>query len=125
MNHYPEAIEICLNEEIDFRRLCITIAKKHPGILVNAHRAMIMSGRYRIDLIDAGSQKIHVIKAVREVSGADLKTAKEIVERAMGGSVATVAENLSMEDAERQGAILIETGSEVKIRRQAQGRWGW
>ena len=63
---------------------------------------------------DAGSEKIQVIKAVREVSSSlGLKEAKELVEAAPD---AVVAEEVSKEEAEAIKAKLEENGATVELR---------
>ena len=64
-------------------------------------------------ITDAGAEKIKVIKAVREVSTSlGLKEAKELVESAP----ATVAEQVSKEEAEAMKAKLEEAGAKVELR---------
>lgn len=68
---------------------------------------------FDVVLTDAGSEKIKVIKAVREVSTSlGLKEAKELVESAP----ATVAEQVSKEEAEAMKAKLEEAGAKVELR---------
>ena len=64
-------------------------------------------------LVDAGSEKIKVIKAVREVvSGLGLKEAKDIVESAPK----TIKEGVSKEEAEKVKAQFAEVGAKVEIK---------
>ena len=64
-------------------------------------------------LVDAGSEKIKVIKAVREVvSGLGLKEAKDIVESAPK----TIKEAVSKEEAEKVKAQFAEVGAKVEIK---------
>ena len=60
----------------------------------------------------AGSEKIKVIKVVREITGLGLKEAKEAVE----GAPKTLKEAVSKEDAEKIKAKLVEVGAEVEIK---------
>lgn len=64
-------------------------------------------------LTDVGENKIHVIKAVREVTNLGLKEAKELVESAPG---AVIAEAVSREDAEAVKAKIEEAGGKVEIK---------
>ena len=64
-------------------------------------------------LVDAGSEKIKVIKAVRElVSGLGLKEAKEFVE----ATPKTLKEAVSKEEAEKIKAAFAEVGAKVEIK---------
>ena len=68
---------------------------------------------FDVILKDAGSEKIKVIKVVREVvSGLGLKEAKEIVEAAPK----TLKEGASKEDAEAMKKKLTEAGATVEIK---------
>ena len=64
-------------------------------------------------LVDAGSEKIKVIKAVREVvSGLGLKEAKEFVE----SLPKPLKEGVSKEEAEKVKAAFAEVGAKVEIK---------
>ena len=63
-------------------------------------------------LANAGSQKIKVIKVVRELTGLGLKEAKEIVD----GAPKTLKEAVSKEEAEDIKAKLAEVGAEVEVK---------
>ena len=64
-------------------------------------------------LKEAGSEKIKVIKVVREVvAGLGLKEAKELVESAPK----TLKEGVSKEDAEKIKEKLAEVGATVEIK---------
>ena len=68
---------------------------------------------FDVVLADAGSEKIKVIKVVREVvSGLGLKEAKDIVEAAPK----TLKEGVSKEEAEQIKAKFAEVGAKVEIR---------
>ena len=68
---------------------------------------------FDVILKDAGSEKIKVIKVVREVvSGLGLKEAKEIVEAAPK----TLKEGASKEEAEKIKAKFAEVGATVEIK---------
>ena len=68
---------------------------------------------FDVVLANAGSEKIKVIKIVREVvSGLGLKEAKEIVE----GAPKTLKEGASKEDAEAMKKKLAEAGATVEIK---------
>ncbi len=67
---------------------------------------------FDVVLTEVGGNKIHVIKAVREVTNLGLKEAKELVESAP----ATVAEGVSKEEAESIKAKLEEAGAKVELK---------
>lgn len=67
---------------------------------------------FDVVLASAGSQKIKVIKVVRELTGLGLKEAKEIVD----GAPKTLKEGVSKEDAEDMKAKLAEVGAEVEVK---------
>ena len=60
----------------------------------------------------AGGTKIQVIKIVRELTGAGLKDAKELVD----GAPNTVLEKASKEDAEKAKESLEEAGATVALK---------
>ena len=67
---------------------------------------------FDVVLVDAGSSKIGVIKAVREITGLGLKEAKELVDNAPK----PLKENISKEDAEKIAAQIAEVGGETEIK---------
>lgn len=67
---------------------------------------------FDVVLASAGSQKIKVIKVVRELTGLGLKEAKEIVD----GAPKTLKEAVSKEEAEDMKAKLAEVGAEVEVK---------
>ncbi|MBR2709781.1 50S ribosomal protein L7/L12 [Candidatus Saccharibacteria bacterium] len=66
---------------------------------------------YDVVLKDAGSQKIAVIKAVKEATGLGLGEAKAIVD----GAPATVKEKVPKADAEAMKKALEEAGATVEL----------
>ena len=68
---------------------------------------------FDVVLVDAGSEKIKVIKAVREVvAGLGLKEAKEFVEAVPKA----LKEGASKEEAEKIKAAFAEVGAKVEIK---------
>lgn len=68
---------------------------------------------FDVVIVDAGAEKIKVIKAVREVSTSlGLKEAKELVE----ATPAVVAEAVSKEEAESMKERLEEAGANVELK---------
>lgn len=66
---------------------------------------------YNVVLKDAGSQKIAVIKAVKEATGLGLGEAKAIVD----GAPATVKEKVAKDEAEAMKKALEEAGATVEL----------
>ena len=84
-----------------------------PGAAAGAAAAEEEKTEFDAILKDAGSEKIKVIKVVREVvSGLGLKEAKDIVEAAPK----TLKEGVSKEDAEALKAKLEEVGAKVELK---------
>lgn len=67
---------------------------------------------FDVVLASAGSQKIKVIKAVREITGLGLKEAKEMVD----GAPKTLKEGIAKEEAEEMKTKLEEVGATVELK---------
>jgi large subunit ribosomal protein L7/L12 len=67
---------------------------------------------FTVVLMDAGANKIGVIKAVREVTNLGLKEAKDLVD----GAPKTVKEGVSKADAETIKKKLTEAGAKVDVK---------
>lgn len=67
---------------------------------------------FDVVLKSAGSSKINVIKAVREITGLGLKEAKAVVD----GAPKAVKEAVSKDDAEAMKTKLEEAGAEVELK---------
>jgi len=67
---------------------------------------------FTVELKDAGSQKIQVIKAVREITGLGLKEAKDMVDEAPKA----IKENVKKEEAEELKKKLEEAGAVVELK---------
>ena len=67
---------------------------------------------FDVILADAGSKKIQVIKAVREITGLGLKEAKELVESAPK----PVKEQIAKDEAEETKKKLEEAGAKVELK---------
>ena len=84
-----------------------------PGAAAGAAAAEEEKTEFDAILKDAGSEKIKVIKVVREVvTGLGLKEAKDIVEAAPK----TLKEGVSKEEAEKIKAQFAEVGATVEIK---------
>jgi large subunit ribosomal protein L7/L12 len=67
---------------------------------------------FDVVLVDAGAQKINVIKEVRGITGLGLKEAKDLVE----GAPKAVKEAVSKADAEKVKAVLEAAGAKVELK---------
>lgn len=67
---------------------------------------------FTVVLEEVGSEKIKVIKAVREITGLGLKEAKELVDGAPG----TLKEDVDKAEAEAMKAQLEEVGAKVVLK---------
>ena len=67
---------------------------------------------FNVMLLDAGAQKVGVIKVVREITGLGLKEAKDLVD----GAPKAVKEGISKADAEAAKKKLEEAGAKVELK---------
>jgi len=67
---------------------------------------------FNVELKDAGSSKIQVIKVVKDITGKGLKESKELVESAP----AVIKEKIKKEEAEEVKKKLEEAGAVVEIK---------
>ena len=67
---------------------------------------------FDVELTEAGSEKVKVIKAVREITGLGLKEAKDAVD----GAPKVIKEGISKEEAETVKAKLEEVGAKVTLK---------
>ena len=67
---------------------------------------------FTVELTSAGSAKIKVIKAVREITGLGLKEAKAVVDEAPK----PIKENVSKEEAEEIKTQIEEVGGSVEVK---------
>ena len=74
--------------------------------------AAVEQTEFTVVLAGAGSQKIQVIKVIRELTGLGLKEAKDLVD----GAPKNVKDNVSKEDAASMKAKLEEVGASVEIK---------
>ena len=78
----------------------------------DAAAAAVEQTEFDVVLKSGGGQKIKAIKAVRELTGAGLKEAKDMVE----GAPTTLKEGISKDEAEAAKATLEEAGAEVELK---------
>lgn len=67
---------------------------------------------FDVELTEAGSEKIKVIKVVREITGLGLKEAKDVTE----GTPKVLKEGVSKDEAEAIKAKLEEVGAKVTLK---------
>ena len=67
---------------------------------------------FDVVLVEAGANKINVIKEVRAITGLGLKEAKDLVE----GAPKTVKESVAKADADAMKAKLEEAGAKVELK---------
>jgi len=67
---------------------------------------------FNVMLLEAGANKVSVIKAVREITGLGLKEAKDVVD----GAPKAVKEGVSKADAESAKKKLEEAGAKVELK---------
>lgn len=89
----------------------VAVAAAGPAVAAEAPAAEEQT-EFDVILKSAGSEKIKVIKVVREVTGLGLKEAKELVD----GAPKPVKEKVSKEEAESIKAKLTEVGAEVEVK---------
>ncbi len=82
------------------------------GAAAGADAGAAASDAMNIELTEAGAQKIAVIKVVKEALGLDLKSAKELVEKAP----VIIKENAKSDEAEALKAKLTEAGATVTFK---------
>ena len=78
----------------------------------DAGAATAEKDEFDVELVSAGSAKVKVIKAVREITGLGLKEAKELVD----GAPKVVKEAVSKAEAEDIKAKLEAEGAEVNLK---------
>ena len=100
----------------------VKAAEEEFGVSAAAGVAVVAAGgaaaaeeektEFDVELTEAGSEKIKVIKVVREITGLGLKEAKEAVD----GAPRVIKEAASKEDAEAIKAKLEEVGAKVTLK---------
>ena len=74
--------------------------------------AAVERTEYNVVLLEAGPNKVSVIKAVRELTGLGLKEAKDLVD----GAPKPVKEGIAKADAEAVLQKLLESGARAEVR---------
>ncbi|MBR6908251.1 50S ribosomal protein L7/L12 [bacterium] len=100
-----------LEEEFGVTAAAMVVAGG-AGAAAGADAGAAASDAMNIELTEAGAQKIAVIKVVKEALGLDLKSAKELVEKAP----VIIKENAKSDEAEALKAKLTEAGATVTFK---------
>ena len=99
----------------------VKAAEEEFGVSAAAGVAVVAAGpaaaaeektEFYVELTEVGSEKIKVIKVVREATGLGLKEAKEVVD----GAPKVLKEGASKEEAEAIKAKLEEVGAKVTLK---------
>ena len=88
------------------------VAVAAPAAGGGAAAAVEEQTEFDVVLMDAGAQKINVIKEVRTLTSLGLKEAKDLVD----GAPKPVLERVAKEDAEKAKAQLEEAGATVELK---------
>ena len=102
-------LKTILKDEYNIEPAAAAVAVAGPA--ADAAPAEDAKSDYTIVLKDAGSQKVAVIKAVKDITGLGLGEAKAIVD----GAPATVKEKVPTEEAEAAKKTLEEAGASVEL----------
>jgi len=102
-------LKTILKDEYNIEPAAAAVAVAGPA--AEAAPAEEAKSDYTIVLKDAGSQKVAVIKAVKDITGLGLGEAKAIVD----GAPATVKEKVPAEEAEAAKKTLEEAGASVEL----------
>ena len=98
-----------LEEEFGVSAAATAVAVAGPA---QAAEAVEEKTEFAAILKDVGSEKIKVIKAVRELTGLGLKEAKELVD----GAPKPLKEGISKEECEKIVATFKEVGATVEVK---------
>lgn len=100
-----------LKDEYGIEPAAAAVAVAGPAAGGDAAAADEGKSEYDVNLKDAGSQKVAVIKAVKELTGLGLGEAKALVD----GAPKVVLEKAKKEDAEAAKKALEEAGATVEL----------
>lgn len=87
------------------------VAAAAPAAAGEAAPAEEAKSEYNVNLKDAGSQKVAVIKAVKEITGLGLGEAKALVDNAPS----TIKEKATKDEADSAKKLLEEAGATVEL----------
>lgn len=100
-----------LKDEYGIEPAAAAVAVAGPAAGGDAGAAADEKTEFTVTLKDAGSQKVAVIKAVKELTGLGLGEAKGLVDNAPSA----IKENVSKDDAEAAKKALEEAGATVEV----------
>ncbi len=103
-------LKTILKDEYGIEPAAAAVAVAGPAA-ADAGAAEDEKTEFTVTLKDAGTQKVAVIKAVKELTGLGLGEAKAIVD----GAPAPVKEKVSKDDAEAAKKALEEAGATVEV----------
>lgn len=104
-------LKTILKEEYGIEPAAAAVAVAGPAAGGDAGDGADEKTEFTVTLKDAGSQKVAVIKAVKEVTGLGLGEAKAIVD----GAPAPVKEKVSKDEAEAAKKALEDAGATVEL----------
>ena len=87
------------------------VAVSAPATASEATEEATTKTEFKINLQDAGNQKVAVIKAVKEITGLGLGEAKALVD----GVPSTIKEKATKEEADNAKKLLEEAGAKVEL----------
>ena len=88
------------------------MAARPPVVAAAPPPAAEEKTEFTVQLMEAGAQKVSVIKAVREITGLGLKEAKDLVD----GAPKAVKEGMNKADAEAAKKKLEDAGAKVELK---------
>jgi len=100
-----------LKEEYGIEPAAAAVAVAGPASGIEAPAAEEKS-TFDVILINAGGQKLQIVKLVKDITGLGLKEAKAVVDSAP----APVKEGVSKDEAEAVKNQLVEAGAEVELK---------
>ena len=101
-----------LKEEYGIEPAAAAVAVAAGGGAAAGGETAAEKSEFDVVLKDAGASKLAVVKLVKELTGAGLKEAKDMVD----GAPATLKEGVSKDEADGLKSSLEEAGAEVEIK---------
>ena len=101
-----------LEEKFGVSAAAAAVAVAAPAAAGGAAAAAEEQTEFNVVLLEAGANKVNVIKAVRELTGLGLKEAKDLVD----GAPKPVKEGVAKADAEAAKKKLEEAGAKVELK---------
>ena len=101
-----------MEEKFGVSAAAAAVAVAAPAAGGDAGAAAAEQTEFSVVLTEAGSSKVNVIKAVREITGLGLKEAKDLVD----GAPKDVKEGVSKQEAEEAKKKLEEAGAAVELK---------